>query len=214
MHRRFSLINFVLKTATGVEPDSTFTPFKQEQEQGLEFTTQSGDMKYIKNGDCWECSSHATNKHGYPVLSRNGKLGYAHRLSYEDAKGPIPEGMVLLHSCDNRKCINPAHLTPGTQLENIADRVAKNRSARGIDNGRSKLSEAQVGEILQSSAPKKALARQYGVDPKMIRNIKNRVNWTHIKTELTAPQAVSLPLPKVANYKGNFYDKISNKCYF
>jgi HNH endonuclease len=174
---KYSSEDFVLPPPPEINP----TPFTTATEQGQEFTTQSGDMKYIKNGDCWECSSHAVNKHGYPVLSRNGKIGYAHRFSYQDTKGPIPDGNVLLHSCDNRKCINPSHLTAGTQLENIADRVAKGRSAKGIANGRAKLSETQVQEILADiTTPKKALARKYQVDPKMIRNIKNRTNWSHI----------------------------------
>lgn len=179
---KYSSEDFVLPTPPEINP----TPFTTATEQGQEFTAQGGDMKYIKNGECWEVSSHAVNKHGYPVLSRNGKIGYAHRFSYQDTKGPIPDGNVLLHSCDNRKCINPAHLTAGTQLENIADRVAKGRSAKGIANGRAKLSETQVQEILADiSTPKKALARKYQVDPKMIRNIKNRTNWSHIYNNIT-----------------------------
>lgn len=153
-------------------------------DEGKEFKTQSGDMSYVKNNDCWEVSSHAVNAHGYPVVWRDGKQNYAHRLSYQDSKGPIGDGMVLRHTCDNRKCINPDHLIPGTQLENIADRVARNRSAFGTANGRAKLSDDQVREILKDSVtPKIQLARQYGVDAKMIRNIKNRVNWSHIKVD-------------------------------
>lgn len=160
------------------------TPNLAISEQGQEFKTQSGDMSYVKNNDCWEITSHATNAHGYPVVWRDGKQQYAHRLSYADAKGPIPEGMVLRHTCDNRKCANPDHLIPGTQLENIADRVARNRSAFGESNGRAKLSEDQVKQILKdTTTPKIQLARQYGVDAKMIRNIKNRVNWSHISLD-------------------------------
>lgn len=156
----------------------------KDPDQGKEFTTPSGDMTYIKNDGCWECNSHARNAYGYSVLSRNGKLQYAHRLSYEDKNGPIPEGHVLRHTCDNRKCINPDHLIPGTQLENIADRVARDRSAKGIQNGRAKLNENQVREILRdTTTPKIQLARKFSVDAKMIRNIKNRVNWSHINLD-------------------------------
>lgn len=176
--RTYFLQYLLNKTASD---GSTDTPLLYQLNQGEEFLTPSGDMKYIKNNDCWECTSHARNAHGYAVVSRGGKLQYAHRLTYQDKFGPIPEGLVLRHTCDNSKCINPDHLITGTQLENIQDRVLRDRSAKGINNGRAKLTEDSVKAILaDTSTPKIQLARQFGVDPKMIRNIKNKVNWTHI----------------------------------
>lgn len=169
---------------TPPEPIPQPTPLiPQDNDVGKEFKTMSGDMSYIKTDKgCWECNSHAPNAYGYSVVSRQGKLGYAHRLSYEDKKGPIGEGMVLRHTCDNRRCINPDHLIPGTQLENIQDRVLRGRSAFGESNGRAKLKEDQVKEILADlKTPKIQLARKYGVDAKMIRNIKNGINWAHLQ---------------------------------
>jgi hypothetical protein len=58
----------------------------------------------------------------------------AHRWSWTLANGPIPDGMVVMHRCDNPPCVNPGHLSLGTQLENIADRVSKGRSATGLRN--------------------------------------------------------------------------------
>lgn len=53
---------------------------------------------------------------------------YSHRFAYEISRGPIPEGMVVMHSCDNGLCCNPLHLSLGTQSENIKDMHLKGRS--------------------------------------------------------------------------------------
>jgi hypothetical protein len=66
----------------------------------------------------------------YGHLQVNGKLAYTHRLAYELAFGPIPEGLLVLHRCDNPPCCNPAHLFVGTSADNTADRIAKGRPTR------------------------------------------------------------------------------------
>jgi len=77
--------------------------------------------------DCWEWVGAKFNR-GYGVFAYNGKSpGYAHRFSYELHHGPIPKGMVIMHKCDNRKCVHPDHLKAGTQKENIHDAMKKGR---------------------------------------------------------------------------------------
>lgn len=63
----------------------------------------------------------------------------AHRVAYGKWVGPVPDGKVLMHSCDNRPCINPDHLSIGTQADNLADMIAKGR-----DNFRGRGSKSQV----------------------------------------------------------------------
>ena len=76
------------------------------------------------------------NKDGYGVIKVNGFNQRAHRASYEAFKGPIGEGMVIMHSCDNRSCIEPEHLSEGTQLDNVLDCKAKGRmGTRGRPKG-------------------------------------------------------------------------------
>jgi hypothetical protein len=72
----------------------------------------------------WEL---ARDKDGYGVVRRGGRTRRAHREMWEQVNGPIPDGMVLLHSCDNPPCIRLSHLSLGTQAENVADMIAKGR---------------------------------------------------------------------------------------
>lgn len=90
--------------------------------------------KVDKTGDCWRYPS-KPGPGGYCKVSVSGNTRMAHQLAYEYAVGPVPPGMFVLHHCDNRTCVNPAHLFLGTHLDNMADMVAKGRQARGDSHG-------------------------------------------------------------------------------
>lgn len=76
--------------------------------------------KIIKKGDCW---IYPTQRRAYLTVSGTQTLVY--RILYEHTKGTIPEGKYLLHSCDNKHCVNPDHLEPGTQRNNILQAVER-----------------------------------------------------------------------------------------
>lgn len=99
-------------------------------------------QKVEKRGDCWLWTG-AIQRDGYAHGNIGGKTVSSHRYAYEKLVGPIPEGMDLLHSCDVRHCVNPAHLRPGTHRENMDDKMARGRALPT----RAKLTEEQVVEI-------------------------------------------------------------------
>ena len=77
---------------------------------------------------CWEWNA-SKNHSGYGQFRYDGKVMLAHRASYIIFSGDIPEGNHILHSCDNPACVNPEHLRPGTDADNVADKMSRNRHA-------------------------------------------------------------------------------------
>lgn len=92
-------------------------------------------------------------------------------------RGIIPNGLFVLHRCDNKICINIKHLFLGTHKDNIRDCFEKGRFCRGERHSHAKLKEAQVLEIVRSSEGRHALAKRYGLNEASIRAIKNGLNW-------------------------------------
>lgn len=92
------------------------------------------DGKTTKSGECFTYTGRCKSK-GYGVIGYLGKRWAAHRLSYTLAKHPIQSSeQLVMHSCDNPPCINPAHLSLGTHHENMQDMMRKNRgSIRFVD---------------------------------------------------------------------------------
>lgn len=134
----------------------------------------------INDAGCHIPIGFTLNTRGYWQFEYKGKKVPVHRYNYELHKGPIPEGLVLRHHCDNSKCVNPDHLIPGTHADNVRDRVLRNRSAIGSSNGRAKLTEDQVREIKQSNLTQAELAKKYNVDRKVIYSIRKNLNWKHV----------------------------------
>ena len=136
---------------------------------------------------CFEVVSHVAKHDGYCYLAHNGLRMPAHRFVWEECFGPIPNGKVVCHSCDNRKCINPEHLWIGTQGDNLRDMYQKGRGRGGPPPGErnpsSKLSLKNVQEIRKFYQPRHpifnavALSRKYNVHPTSIRNVLRRKTW-------------------------------------
>lgn len=125
----------------------------------------------------------------------------AHRVAYMLSIGPIPNGKIVCHSCDNPPCCNPKHFWIGTNADNVADRVSKGRSSggrasgsangahrhpecfRGTRNGQAKLTEADVIAIRiagNKGQIQRRIAEQFKVSPALICMILQRRLWSHL----------------------------------
>ena len=132
----------------------------------------------VMESGCWHWLG-PTRAGGYGEVRRFG----AHRISYEIANGPIPEGMFICHRCDNPPCVNPEHLFAGTPAENTADAVAKSRMAHGERQGGARLTDAKVIEIrarVAAGEVQRRLAEEFAVSYMTISLIKNRRIWKHL----------------------------------
>ena len=131
--------------------------------------------------ECWEWKAYK-NTLGYGRLRSNKKDYGAHRYSWLIHFGAIPPGLSVLHRCDNRGCVNPAHLFLGTQSDNMRDMVQKKRRIyQGSHNANSKLTDAEVLEIRNNFNNNYAeLSAVYSVTKANIRHIVSRKHWGHI----------------------------------
>lgn len=130
-----SLITKVSRSCGCSFPKGSFVKTKEVIEKFIERNRiraennrklQLENYKINTENNCWEWQGHK-NEDGYGKVKRNGKTILSHRLFYEVHKGIIPEGNVIMHTCDNPGCVNPEHLKSGTHLENEQDKDAKGR---------------------------------------------------------------------------------------
>lgn len=119
------------------------------------------------------------SKKGYGQFTYERKSRLAHRLSYQLYVGPIPDGLCVLHHCDNPSCVNPEHLWLGTNYDNVMDRVAKNRSSRprGSLSGKAKYNQEIIEYIRSSPKSLRALQRELGITFGYISQIRNYKCW-------------------------------------
>lgn len=149
-----------------------------------------------KTDGCWNWTGDRSDDGYGRICIRGRRVCFAHRVSWEMHNGSIPEGMCVLHRCDNPRCVRPDHLFVGTREDNAKDRDAKWRGvfARGEANGQAKLTEIQVREIRGrfgfvrlGRGPRPAgqptngeIAAIYGVTHSQISLILRRKEWRHI----------------------------------
>lgn len=130
---------------------------------------------------CWIWTG-AVNANGYGSMWDGEKPETASRLSYRLLIGQIPEGLFVLHRCDNPLCVKPSHLFAGTHIENMHDRDIKGRAAKvsGSLNPMAKLTEEQAKEIKLSSLPIAHYTKKFSVSESVISNIRKGKTWKHL----------------------------------
>jgi len=144
----------------------------------------------IPAAGCWEFQG-GRSRTGYGYFGiGNKKTMLAHRYAWTITNGPIPAGMNVCHRCDNPPCVRADHLFLETPTGNHADKVAKNRQAkgervtnRGTNSGMAKLTDADVLDIRRLYAEgvqQIELAPRYGISQGQISKIVLRKTWAHI----------------------------------
>jgi hypothetical protein len=118
---------------------------------------------------CIEHTGYCSPK-GYGTLTRKGQFWLAHRWAWTQVHGEIPDGLFVLHKCDNPPCVNIEHLFLGTNDDNMKDMVAKGRS-KDCGSPR-KLTEAQVEEIRHAEGSQYEIAARYGVSPPYVYQLR------------------------------------------
>lgn len=140
--------------------------------------------------ECWNFIAKTINRKGYGIINRNKKMVRAHRHAYF-LKHPLCVSNVselvlhCLHKCDNRLCCNPNHLFLGTNDDNVADKMVKERQAKGESHGMHILTEIEVREIREKWKNKiktqQELASEYGLkNRKTISAICCRRRWKYL----------------------------------
>lgn len=119
--------------------------------------------------ECWPwLKAKVTDGYGTIALQRGVSFA-THRLAYRLAFGSIPEGMQVLHTCDNRACCNHAHLFLGTNRDNIEDMLNKRRGG--------KLTAQQIEEIKLDQRKQRIIAQEHGINQSMVSLIKKGKRW-------------------------------------
>lgn len=123
------------------------------------------------------------DKDGYG-RSSSGKFSQrAHRMAWVLANGPVPDGMVVRHTCDNRRCVRIEHLQIGTPADNNRDRAERGRSCVGVDHHSARLTPDQVRSIRQRARAGESvqkIAQDFAVRPWTVQKIRDGLTWRSV----------------------------------
>jgi hypothetical protein len=139
----------------------------------------------VKTNGCWKWTGGKTAQ-GYGNIWFDGSLRRANRIRWQLCFGEIPEGMLVLHKCDNPECTNPDHLFIGTQKDNMQDMIQKGRGrkANGSSHYMSKFTEQDILEMRKLSKEGhdiNYISEKFSAKKGTIRAIINRTNWKWLK---------------------------------
>ena len=143
----------------------------------------------VTDSGCWEYRG-PKFANGYGQVKINGIPTLIHRVSYEHNVGPIPEGLVIRHTCDNPPCMNPKHLIPGTSAQNNQDRQDRGRTARG-NKGRGLFTDTEalairneISSVEGQRGMGKMISRmstEYGASESAIQRLWLRNTYAHVE---------------------------------
>ncbi len=121
--------------------------------------------------DCIKHGGYINPNNGYGYIRHTDRNVLAHREKYQEAHGKIPDGMFVLHKCDNRACVNPDHLELGSQRENLRQMVDRGR--QGATVYKPVISDKTRQKIIAANGLQKHIAERFGIHPSTVSRIKN-----------------------------------------
>lgn len=141
--------------------------------------------------DCIEWTHSRNKKDGnrldYGQVRRDGKMRKAHRVAWEESYGPIPDGALVLHTCDNPPCVNPAHLYLGSHSDNAKDRErrGRGRDVVGSRNGHSTITEQTAIRVkmMRGVLSASLVSRVLGISINQVCQIMNGKAWKHVTAQ-------------------------------
>lgn len=142
--------------------------------------------KVNKLRGCWEWDGWKSRSTGYGGYSANGKQDVAHRWAWQITNGAIPAGQHVLHKCDNKICVNPAHLYLGNARQNYIDMMARQGHEYfgkcGEKNHQSRYTAKDINRlrVLSATIQQKSLAKLFAMSKGNVSRIINRTLWRHI----------------------------------
>lgn len=130
--------------------------------------------------ECWLWSG--GTRGGYGIFTSGQVRSTTHRFSYEIHHGPIPGGLQIRHSCHNRRCVNPKHLSVGTNRDNRLDTTTAGRhnAPHGAQHHNAKLTDSLVKEIRESDEPISIIARRLKLPPSLVKDARH-YGWSHVQ---------------------------------
>lgn len=176
------------------------------------------ETPYGPNGDCWQWKGKLDK--GYGVISYESRMQQAHRISWKiHNKQDIPEGLIVMHSCDMPDCVNPAHLSTGTKFENNEDKRLKGRQTKGQDSASTPLTNEDVIWIRENykDYKYKDLAAKFNIGKCAIANIVNNRTWTHLPLSKEINKAIYRENPVLTDKQiEDFWSKVNKTedCWF
>jgi len=141
-------------------------------------TLEQAFWEQVESADgCWEWRG-ARQPNGYGRLCIGGKKLLAHRLSYELNIGPVPDGLLVLHTCDNKPCVRPDHLYAGTRQDNARDVFERASFNHPTDKLSFELADELRRVAREEGSSQDALARQFGVSRSQVGKVLQGIHWS------------------------------------
>lgn len=201
-------------------------PKWKQTEKALEAQTRPSrerDMKRfmekvteVKSG-CWLWRTAARQSAGgYGMFWLDGRTMGAHQASYVLFKGPLAPKLVVRHSCDDRECVCPEHLSLGTHADNMRDAVERHRHQRGSKHVFATLDEKTVATLKAEAIPGRfneaaRLATKYGTSIAAVRGILAGTSWKHVGVELGSKPSKDEPRRRADHGENHPKAKLTEK---